>query len=428
MAVSANILLISEEPNDFILTSLQDMDFGVVQKTTTEIQQAPQVAEGADIVVLHLPQADKAGQAIADDLVEQNKALLIIGANHRPSEIQSISIDFCDLEFKRRLYSLHRVNIMSQEYERRSETTELYGLKSELAEAEETSLDKRNVLILGNDSTMLGDTLLHLENKTNVRVSPSPDGTIDLLRERRFDALIVFGAGQGDVHFRLCTDIRADSRLYNLPIIFLLDNRNDRKAAYIHGASDIVIYPDELDQLAARLSLHTSRTDYRFQLQQLFRTSKPLAVMDGLTELYSYGFVQSHLGRLIENYHQTNRHLTFAVITLKNLEEINSKYGYHAGDQILRQMGNILSFLVRGEDFCGRYSGDKFIIALPSTSIEDAGIALNRIFGVTNNTEYSVHGSEEPVFADIHMGCAQLQEGETLKEVEKRAKKDRFNG
>ncbi len=428
MAVSANILLISEEPNDFILTSLQDMDFAVVQKTISEYQQNPDAGEAADIVVLNMPEATGNGQSVADTLVEQNKALLIIGANQCPSQIQSISVDFCDLEFKRRLYSLHRVNIMSQEYERRSETTELYGLKSELANAEETSLDKRNDLILGSDSTMLGDTLLLLENKTNVQVSPTPEGTIDLLREKRFDAMIVFGAGQGDVNFRLCTDIRADSRLYNLPIIFLLDNRNDRKAAYIHGASDIVVHPEELDQLAARLSLHTSRTDYRFQLQQLFRTSKPLAVMDGLTGLYSYGFVQSHLGRLIDNYHQTDRHLTFAVITLNNLEEINKEYGYHAGDQILRQMGNILSYLVRGEDFCGRYAGDKFIIALPSTSIEDAGIALNRIFGVTNNTEYSVHGSDVPVFADIHMGCAQLQAKETLKEVEKRAKKDRFNG
>ncbi len=428
MAVSANILVIADNRNDLILQSLHEMDFATTEMSVEKISADPSFAASYDIALLHIPEPSEQAAALADKLVSFQVPLLIVGHNHRGAEIQSISDDLSPLELKRRLYSMHRVNIMAQEYQRRVKTTGLYGLEIEEAVQQFDPLEDRKILLLSSDSSVLGDMLLGLEKKTNVQVCENQDVAIEQLRDHSFDALIVHGAGQGDANFRLCTDIRADSRLYNLPIIFLLSNPNNREAAYIHGASDIVLYPSEMNQLAARLSLHTNQMDYRFQLQQLFRASKPLAVTDGLTGLYSYGFVQTHLTHMIKDFIATDRHLTFAVVELENLEEINKEFGFNAGDQVLRQMGNILSFLVRGEDFCGRFSGDKFIIALPNTSIEAAGIALNRIYGVTRNTEYAIHGMDTPILAVIKMGCAQLQPDETLKEIEKRAKKEGFHG
>ena len=428
MAVSANILVITDQSNDLIMQSLHEMDFATAEISVDKISADPSFAASYDIAILHIPEMTDIATALADKLVSFQVPLLIVGENHRPAEIQSISSDLSPLELKRRLYSLHRVNIMEQEYKRRVKTSSLYGLEIEQEARVFETLEDRKVMLLSNDSAVLGEMLLNLEKKTNVQVCDNSELAIDQLRDHSFDALIIHGAGQGDTNFRLCTDIRADSRLFNLPVIFLLSNPNNREAAYIHGASDIVLYPDEMNQLAARLSLHANQTDYRFQLQQLFRASKPLAVTDGLTGLYSYGFVQTHLTHMIKDFIATDRHLTFAVIELENLEEINKEFGFNAGDQVLRQMGNILSFLVRGEDFCGRFSGDKFIIALPNTSIEAAGIALNRIYGVTRNTEYAIHGMDDPIHAVIKMGCAQLKPDETLKEIEKRAKKEGFHG
>ncbi len=280
---------------------------------------------------------------------------------------------------------------------------------------------------MGNQNAIVGDVMLQLSRVAKVRLCPNADLVADELRAGNYDAVIILGAGQGDVNFRLCLDIRGDSRLYNLPVIFVLENENNREAAYIHGASDIVIHPGEMSSLFARSKLLIDQSQLRFSLQKLLKTSRPLPVTDGLTGLYSHGFVHAHMKHMIADHSSRSKHLTVASVEIANLTEINEEYGYPAGDQVLRQVGNILSLLMRGEDFCGRFNSNSFLIALPGTARRDAFIALSRVYGVTRNTEYTIAAIARPVEATIKIGLTEMLDDEDLAIVLKRAQAEGYS-
>jgi len=427
MPVTANILVISDEAATHISDCLSDEGFSIAHSPYAAVPAMEQPASAFDLAIVTASDGDLSRK---DELIDQLRAddvpVLIVGANHRPADIQSVPLDFCDLELKRRIASLIRLEIMKREYQRRTQTTSHYGFIDQDVDEDIPKPKKISLLLVGNQSAILGDILLQLNRQSEVHVCPSADMAVEDLRAGDFDAVIILGAGQGDIHFRLCMDLRADSRLFNLPAIFVLENENNREAAYIHGASDIVMYPDEMTSLFARTRLLVDQSDYRFSLQKLLKSSKPLAVSDGLTGLYSYGFLQAHMTALIKDHQAQSKFLSIATITVDNISDINEHYGYPAGDQVLRQIGNIASFLVRGEDFCGRYRGNQFVIALPSTGKKQAFIALNRVYSVTRNTEFAVTDQKNPVTATINMGLVELGDDESLDAVIKRCAKGGF--
>lgn len=427
MPVTANILVLSDEPAQKIHDCFKDENVALTKSAILDFEELKNDISDFDLILISSSATDLIHKNdLLDGILAADVPLLIIGPNHRNIDIQSVPFSFCELELKTRVNSLIRLQTMKQEYKRRKETTSLYGFMDHNFEDPSAEEHQKSILLVGNQNTIVGDVMLQLSRSAKVRLCPNPELVIDELRAGQFEAAIILGAGQGDTHFRLCLDIRGDSRLYNLPIIFVLENEGNREAAFIHGASDIAIHPTEMGSLFARSKLLIDQSEYRFSLQKLLKTSKPLPVTDGLTGLYSHGFIHAHMNRVISDHEQRGKYLTIASVEIDNLNDINQEFGYPAGDQVLRQVGNIISLLMRGEDFCGRFNSNSFLMALPGTPKKDAYIALSRVYGVSRNTEFSVAAVPKPVQATIKMGLTEMASKEELEAVLKRAASEGF--
>lgn len=418
MSVSALILIVSNTEEKELSDNLEQSGYAYRLCSNAEFSEKV-IQDGAYDLVLKMTSSEdlKRGAPELEQFSNLSVPALIIGPNPIPAKLHSIPTDHSLLELQKRMGSLIRLHIMRRELERRSQTTNLYKFNKEDMEPVEVQQDEVNIMLIGQQSETLGAILLQLDSKSGVHICQNSDNAISELRENQFDAVIIIGVGQGDINLRLCNDIRADSRLFNLPVLFILENENNREASYIHGASDVVLNPDEMDNLFTRTALHIQQANYRFSLQKLFKSSKPLPVTDGPTALYSFGFMMAHMDALMRDYHAENKCLSVATINITNLSEINETRGYPAGDLVLRQVGSIVSFLVRGEDFCCHNKGGQFVIALPSTPEKDARIALNRVYGVIRNTEFAVAGSDNPVSAAVEMGLTEMQPNDTLNQM-----------
>ncbi|MFP3981680.1 MAG: GGDEF domain-containing protein [Desulfobacterales bacterium] len=71
--------------------------------------------------------------------------------------------------------------------------------------------------------------------------------------------------------------------------------------------------------------------------------------------------------------------LSLAVAELASFKQINENYGHEAGERALRYVGEILSEVVRAEDFAGRLSGDEFAVLFPQTASFHAERLLQRV-------------------------------------------------
>ncbi len=79
----------------------------------------------------------------------------------------------------------------------------------------------------------------------------------------------------------------------------------------------------------------------------------------------------------VSNRRQTT--LSLVYFDIDNFKQINDKYGHIEGDEVLKQIGQSLSDVVREVDIPCRYGGDEFCLILPDCNIKDAKVVCQRL-------------------------------------------------
>jgi two-component system cell cycle response regulator len=161
---------------------------------------------------------------------------------------------------------------------------------------------------------------------------------------------------------------------------------------------------------------------YRMSMLGVYREARHIMTSDGLTGLYTHGFLLEHLRAQIADAERGPKNLTIGVFDVKGMAVINSKYGYAAGDRLLRQIGGMIGGLARGEDLPARYGGEEFCVAMPDTPTDSASTAIHRIAGVVNQTEFAVFKVNEAVRVHLKTGYASLVGKETAEGLIQRAR------
>jgi diguanylate cyclase (GGDEF)-like protein len=67
------------------------------------------------------------------------------------------------------------------------------------------------------------------------------------------------------------------------------------------------------------------------------------------------------------------------MIDIDNFKLVNDTYGHLVGDQILREISQVISETVRKIDIPARYGGEEFSVILPETSKDEATIIAERL-------------------------------------------------
>ncbi|MBT3397142.1 MAG: GGDEF domain-containing protein, partial [Alphaproteobacteria bacterium] len=163
---------------------------------------------------------------------------------------------------------------------------------------------------------------------------------------------------------------------------------------------------------------------YRMAMRSAYRQTHMGRTRDELTGLYTHGFLHEHLGAQIAAAQAGRKYLTLGYFEIASLTKLNTAYGYAAGDHLLRQVGGIITSLVRAEDVPGRYHGGSLCVIMSETPKGEGQAALNRIGGVISNTEFAVMDVPEPVAVDFRNGSAELRDGDTPESLIQRARED----
>jgi diguanylate cyclase (GGDEF)-like protein len=74
------------------------------------------------------------------------------------------------------------------------------------------------------------------------------------------------------------------------------------------------------------------------------------------------------------------------MLDIDHFKAVNDQFGHLTGDEVIRNIADIIRRAIRETDIAGRYGGEEFIVFLPDTSSKHAVIVAERIRKIVMDT------------------------------------------
>jgi two-component system cell cycle response regulator len=266
------------------------------------------------------------------------------------------------------------------------------------------------LLVAEDDSEVRGllRATFELQGLSVVEASDG-ESVIQLARELQPDLLLLDVHLGGDDGFELCRQLKADPATAGIPVIFLTGRHQvrDRVRGLQLGAVDYVGKPFEYEELLARvtaaLRIKATQDALRARQQEL----ETLASTDPLTGLFNRRFFDERIAQEVARARRYHHPLAFAMLDLDHFKQINDRYGHAAGDRALRLLADVVRTELRVPDVAVRWGGEEFLLILPETDRDRAGLLVERIRERLLSLPLTINGESVPL--RVSGGVAQLR-------------------
>ena len=131
-----------------------------------------------------------------------------------------------------------------------------------------------------------------------------------------------------------------------------------------------------------------------------------LALTDGLTGLYNYRHFQERYREEVNLCRRYQHPLAIMLIDLDGFKQVNDTYGHLEGDYLLVQLADVLRNTLRNTELIARYGGDEFVVLLPSTNLQGAIAAANRVLQAVRETRFMDTLGEPRFHITLSIGVA----------------------
>lgn len=111
------------------------------------------------------------------------------------------------------------------------------------------------------------------------------------------------------------------------------------------------------------------------------------AMIDALTGVYNRRWINDRLARLVARTHRDHRTISLLMLDVDHFKRCNDTYGHAAGDAVLAAVARTIVACMRPTDLVARFGGEEFVVALPTTDLEGARLAAERLRRAVNAVE-----------------------------------------
>lgn len=148
--------------------------------------------------------------------------------------------------------------------------------------------------------------------------------------------------------------------------------------AALHGLfQQVSARNKELSEL--NRSLEQRVADRTKDLTEAYTKLEYIALTDVLTGLPNRRFALESFAKEWQRSSDRDSPISCMMIDADGFKQINDTYGHDAGDEVLRQLSQMLKDSVRSDDFTARLGGDEFLIICPGTDLKGALLVAEQI-------------------------------------------------
>ncbi|WP_298721547.1 GGDEF domain-containing protein [uncultured Oceanisphaera sp.] len=160
----------------------------------------------------------------------------------------------------------------------------------------------------------------------------------------------------------------------------------------------------------------TGQVEHQAVLERKNRELERLSTTDVLTGLANRGRLEALMIQEIHRYERYGTGFAIVMLDVDHFKQVNDSCGHQVGDQVLRQLADLMRLNTRLSDCPGRWGGEEFLIICPNTGLEGARQLAESLRRYIEQAHFPVIGHRTCSF-----GVAAIQPGDQSKEMLKRA-------
>jgi diguanylate cyclase (GGDEF)-like protein/PAS domain S-box-containing protein len=135
-------------------------------------------------------------------------------------------------------------------------------------------------------------------------------------------------------------------------------------------------------------------------------------IIDPLTQVYNRRYFDRQAHAEVVRAKRFQKKISFILIDIDNLKEINDEFGHQAGDNVLRQTATILKKHCREMDIISRYGGDEFVVILLETGPSEGLHKAEELRSLIAAHKFTAtNGKQKEIPLTTSIGVASLGEG-----------------
>jgi two-component system, cell cycle response regulator len=133
------------------------------------------------------------------------------------------------------------------------------------------------------------------------------------------------------------------------------------------------------------------------------------AITDGLTGLHNRRYMESHLGKLVDQAASRGKPLALLVLDIDFFKSINDTHGHDCGDDVLRDFAVRVRKSIRGIDLACRLGGEEFVVVMPETDMAVAATVAERLRRKIAAEPFAIEDGRKMIDVTISIGIATLE-------------------
>lgn len=307
--------------------------------------------------------------------------------------------------------------------------------------------DFAKILVVDDDQINL-ETICHTLEFYGHQVFPVEDGESALMAVHEFkpNVIILDINMPGMNGLEVCERLQSNSSTSNIPIIFLTGSKTDINKAFELGGVDYIIKPFNTHEVLARVNVHVrisllldtlantnialeQLTDsleekVRDRTRELAYSNKKLTeeiaerlkLQQQLEHLSKYDMTSGLLNRismeeqldfkLLESQLLEDFTLFYLYMDVDQFKVVNDTCGHAAGDQLIRNLSELLKQVANEEEVVSRIGGDEFSIIFNAADVNAAKKRAKCIQKAINEMHFD--WEKEHLFINVSMGLVEL--------------------
>ncbi len=314
-----------------------------------------------------------------------------------------------DVQLITRVKSLVRLKLLADELHLRS-TQGRIGMDERISLADIGRGEPGRILIVDDRPSSYEKIRTVLAHDNTVELETNPQEALFRAAEGDFDLTIVNISLTDYDALRLCSQLRSLERTRAMPILLVTEPEDGARLlrGLDLGVNDYLVRPIDRQELQARVRTQIRRKRYSDKLRDNVQLTMEMAVMDGLTGLHNRRYLDSQLTTLVTHAVQRSKELALLIVDIDFFKKVNDTYGHDAGDDVLREFAKRVRKNVRGIDLACRYGGEEFVIVMPDTDADVAGVVAERLRQRVAGEPFPIAGGTRQLNVTISIGLASL--------------------